>query len=284
MKRIRNVLLAAALACSCIALAGCTSEEAKAVIDEIDAIGEVSLGSVEAVQSANESYSMLSDSDKKSIKNYSVLEEANEELKALQIAEINRAIEEDCADLSEVDKYDYHTLRAAADYYDALDEDERAQVSGYETLEKALAKSAKLEAESQCEYVVAYSSVDATMSMAESTFNEYRDIMDEEQVATCLFAMNRDLALEKCDACVKSYLKNPSSYTRYDESIGYPSKAKNGGYKARVTVMYRATNSFNAIVSNKMGCEVEFTVDCDSYTIQFTGAEPDAYYSWKLAS
>lgn len=73
MKKLFALLLAALMLLS---LCGCQSEEAKNAQALIDAIGEVTADSDAAITAAEEAYAALSDEDKQTVENHSVLTEA----------------------------------------------------------------------------------------------------------------------------------------------------------------------------------------------------------------
>lgn len=86
-------LLACAAFSLCFALSGCVSAEARDAMSAIDAIGEVTVGSCEAVEDANAKYDALSDEDKQKVDNYATLEEANSRLAEILYAEIAKELE-----------------------------------------------------------------------------------------------------------------------------------------------------------------------------------------------
>lgn len=77
-----------------LALSGCTDPAVSDTMKAIDAIGEVTLESAEAIEAANEKYEALDSEKKEQVENYGVLEEANE-----RIAEVKN--EAECIDVVE---------------------------------------------------------------------------------------------------------------------------------------------------------------------------------------
>lgn len=77
-----------------LALSGCTDPAVSDTMKAIDAIGEVTLESAEAIEAANEKYEALDSEKKEQVENYGVLEEANE-----RIAEVEN--EAECIDVVE---------------------------------------------------------------------------------------------------------------------------------------------------------------------------------------
>ena len=79
MKKTISLLLALVL---CLTLVACgKSEEASAVDEMILAIGEVSVNSKDDIKKAEDAYNALSEKDKKSVENYSLLADAKAALK-----------------------------------------------------------------------------------------------------------------------------------------------------------------------------------------------------------
>ena len=90
MKRLTTLLLALVL---CLSLAGCgRSEAAKAADEAIDAIGEVTYESGDAIRNAEALYEALDDKEKNSIRNLSDLIEARETYNALVEAPITELL------------------------------------------------------------------------------------------------------------------------------------------------------------------------------------------------
>lgn len=78
MKKIIALVISIAIASSFCACGN--SSAVKAVEKSIDAIGEVSIDSKDEIESVENAYNALSDTEKKKVKNYSVLEEAKNSL------------------------------------------------------------------------------------------------------------------------------------------------------------------------------------------------------------
>ena len=70
------------------------SKQAKAVEEQISTIGDVSLEKEAAILSTLENYNQLSDDEKETVENYSILENAIDTINALKQAEIETALEE----------------------------------------------------------------------------------------------------------------------------------------------------------------------------------------------
>lgn len=63
-----------------LGLSGCTDPEVKEAMSAIDAIGEVTIESSEAIEAANEKYDSLDSEKKEQVENYELLKEANERI------------------------------------------------------------------------------------------------------------------------------------------------------------------------------------------------------------
>ena len=90
--RMGSLAVAAARA---LCLAGCAKadEQTQAVIDGINAIGEVTLESEEGIESARAGYDKLTDEQLKFVENADVLESAESELSALKVSQCIEAID-----------------------------------------------------------------------------------------------------------------------------------------------------------------------------------------------
>ena len=77
--RMKSLLAVAGLA-SVLALSGCAGPAVSDAMKAIDAIGEVTLESAEAINAANEKYDALDSEKKEQVENYKLLEKANERI------------------------------------------------------------------------------------------------------------------------------------------------------------------------------------------------------------
>ena len=100
-----KVWLAVAGFVSVLALSGCVDPAARDTMKAIDAIGEVTLESMDSIDAANEQYDALDAEQREQVENYKVLEDANE-----RIAEVEN--EAKCIDIIEsglVSRFDLET-------------------------------------------------------------------------------------------------------------------------------------------------------------------------------
>lgn len=76
---MKQVLILALCAVMVLTLCACKSKQAKAVDEQILAIGEVTAESGDAITAAEEAYDALSDKDRTDVENYAVLTAAREQ-------------------------------------------------------------------------------------------------------------------------------------------------------------------------------------------------------------
>ena len=92
MKKIISLILALVM---CLSLCACGKSEAVVKVEElISAIGEVSLESKDAIESAQEAFNALPEEEKAEVENYYVLVESHDAFKQLEEIEEQRLLEE----------------------------------------------------------------------------------------------------------------------------------------------------------------------------------------------
>ena len=116
---------------------------ADAVEKLIDAIGTVTLDSEEAIKAARGAYDALTEEQKELVGNYQTLLDAEAKLADLKAAD---AVEKLIDAIGTVTLDSEKAIKAARDAYDALTEEQKAQVGNYQTLLDAEAKLADLKA------------------------------------------------------------------------------------------------------------------------------------------
>ena len=124
---------------------------AKAVDDLINAIGEVTADSGEAVQAARAAYDALTDAQKAEVKNYDVLTAAERRLANLQAI---LPVEDKIDAIGEVTLDSENAIQAARAAYDALTEEQKAEVKNYNKLTAAEARLADLQAAKPVEKLI----------------------------------------------------------------------------------------------------------------------------------
>ena len=116
---------------------------AKAVDDLIDAIGEVTLESEEAIAAARAAYEALTEAQKAEVKSYDKLTAAEARLADLKAA---KPVDDMIDAIGEVTLDSESAIQAARAAYDALTEEQKAEVKNYDVLTAAEARLADLKA------------------------------------------------------------------------------------------------------------------------------------------
>ena len=124
---------------------------ADAVEKLIDAIGTVTLDSEETIKAARGAYDALTDAQKAQVGNYQTLLDAEAKLADLQAAD---AVEKLIDAIGTVTLDSEEAIKAARGAYDALTEEQKAQVGNYQTLLDAEAKLADLKAADAVEKLI----------------------------------------------------------------------------------------------------------------------------------
>ncbi len=117
----------------------------------IDAIGTVTLDSEEAIKAARGAYDALTDAQKELVGNYQTLLDAEAKLADLQAVD---AVEKLIDAIGTVTLDSEEAIKAARDAYDALTEEQQAQVGNYQTLLDAEAKLTDLQAADAVEKLI----------------------------------------------------------------------------------------------------------------------------------
>ncbi len=113
------------------------------VIEKIDAIGEVTLASEEAITAARAAYEALTETQKEQVTNYNVLTAAEARLADLKAA---KAVDDMIDAIGEVTLESEEAIAAARAAYEALTEAQQAEVKSYDKLTAAEARLADLKA------------------------------------------------------------------------------------------------------------------------------------------
>lgn len=146
MKKLTALFLALALALSLTACG--QSKAARAVDDQIAAIGAVTLDSGDAITAAEAARDALQESDLKQLKNTAALEEARAAYDALVLEAERTAAAADIdsliAAIGTVTLDSAGAIAAARAAYDAADAEVQARVTGFDTLDSAEAQLADL--------------------------------------------------------------------------------------------------------------------------------------------
>ncbi len=146
---------------------------ADAVEKLIDAIGTVTLDSEETIKAARDGYDALTDAQKEQVGNYQTLLDAEAKLADLQAAD---AVEKLIDAIGTVTLNSEEAIKAARDAYDALTEEQKAQVGNYQTLLDAEAKLADLKAADAVEKLI--DAIGTVTLDGEETIKAARDAYD----------------------------------------------------------------------------------------------------------
>ena len=119
---------------------------ADAVEKLIDAIGTVTLDSEEDIKTARDAYDALTDAQKELVGNYQTLLDAEAKLADLKAA---KSVEDLIDAIGTVTLDSEEDIKTARDAYDALTEEQQAQVGNYQTLLDAEAKLAQLKKDAE---------------------------------------------------------------------------------------------------------------------------------------
>lgn len=124
MQYKQGIIATLAAATLAMHLCGCTSQEAKKVIDEIDNLGPISLESADALEEANADYESLSDEEKAEVDNLLRLESANNTYNQLLTRESSAELEKTDELFEDYfsSSYDTTTLLKLRDALDAASE------------------------------------------------------------------------------------------------------------------------------------------------------------------
>ena len=117
----------------------------------IDAIGTVTLDSEETIKAARDAYDALTEEQKAQVGNYQTLLDAEVKLADLQAVD---AVEKLIDAIGTVTLDSEEAIKAARGAYDALTEEQKAQVGNYQTLLDAEAKLADLQAADAVEKLI----------------------------------------------------------------------------------------------------------------------------------
>lgn len=275
----RNLLLAIAIVALSIVLSGCVSEEAKIVIQQIDSLGEITLASYDELQQANQSYSQLSEEDRRAVRNSDKLDTANKKYNELSYIDLNERILLACSNITVTSSDE---LVALLEEYKNLSDDGKAHITNYQMLSSGIDKCNDLIAEKMVTLIL--DNANGSLSLAKSYLNSNADIMTEDQKQECLIAIGRWDSLQAAQNLLKKSLKNPNSLIVYSGKTTEPVLQDDSTYKVEWFLDYGASNSFGAMVRDDVEINVYFRIDVDAVSLIYTNAEYTPYYRWVMAS
>lgn len=118
---------------------------------------------------------------------------------------------------------------------------------------------------------------------AYALLKEHASMMTSEQKESCLLSCARWSCLEPAEDKIKTYLKSPRSYYRYEGSLGKPELQDDGTYKVMVKVKYGATNSFGGEVTDEVTLYVTFTANTDTLEYKIVEAKLSPLDAYRYA-
>lgn len=226
----------------------------KAVIEQINSIGTVSLSSESAINKALNDYNALTDKEKSQVSNYDILLDSQSTLKKLQDEENYQKVIELIEDLKGSCSHSIEEIKAKEnsinDLFDSLSDEYKLKVTNYTELNVNLITYVLKSLD-----VICY---DYEFDEATKILNEYDDIMTEEQHIEALAILGK----YKCS-------QNGVVYSKEKMRRVYSSIMS----KERETVIYQRVGVDKPQVSN---CKVD--VSLDFYTYTYTGGP---YTHWE---
>lgn len=187
-----------------LSLSGCgQSEAAKAVDDQIAAIGEVSLDSEDAIAAAESALAALSEEDQKQVKNEEKLTEARSSYEGL--VNQSKADEVDAAisAIGEVTLDSAEAISSARALYDGAEDDVKALVKGTADLESAETKLDEMQIAEATDLIAAIGEVNAESSERIEAAQAAYDKLSSEQQAKVSNAAELSAASEQVKAIKK---------------------------------------------------------------------------------
>ena len=203
-KRVLSFALAAMMAL--FATACSQSEAAKAVDQKIEAIGEVSLDSEDAISAAEEALEGLSSEDKEQVKKTKKLEEARSSYEDLVKQDEAAKIDEAISAIGEVNAESGEKIQSAKALYDAASDEVKALVKGSADLEAAETKLDELQVTEVSDLIAAIGEVsEESKDKIEAAQAAYDKLTSEQQAkvenAAALSAASEQLkALKQAQA------------------------------------------------------------------------------------
>lgn len=260
-------------------LTGCTSKEARQVVQQIDSIGEITLDSFNLLQSVSQAYNQLNDKDKSSVKNVDILNDSNKKYFEMYYADLNNRIAFAC---ESVTSDSLKELQDLLDEYSNLSDDGKKAITNFSVLSEGISDCEKLVADEKVQLIL--DKANGNTSAAMDCLKEYSYILSEDQVSKCLIQIGRFGSRYRAEKLLKSNLKDPNSLTIYSLKVSGAELQNDGSYMVKLTMDYGASNSFGAMVRDDVEINVFYEVDIASETIRYTNANYTPYYAWKMVS
>ena len=213
---------------------------AKAVDDLIDAIGEVTADSGDAIKAARAAYDALTDTQKELVKNYEKLTAAEEAYTALVDAAAAKAVDDLIDAIGEVTADSGDAIKAARAAYDALTDTQKELVKNYEKLlaaeelyEELTASAAAIAQKAAEEARKAQEEAEAAQKAAEEAVEAAKAAQEAAEAAAAKAGENNAAAEEARKAAETAQAAAEAAQTKAEEAQKKAEEAKAGAEAAR---------------------------------------------------
>ena len=213
---------------------------AKAVDDLIDAIGEVTLESGDAIKAARAAYDTLTDTQKELVKNYEKLTAAEEAYTALVDAAAAKAVDDLIDAIGEVTLESGDAIKAARAAYDALTDTQKELVKNYEKLlaaeelyEELTASAAAIAQKAAEEARKAQEEAEAAQKAAEEAVEAAKAAQEAAEAAAAKAGENNAAAEEARKAAETAQAAAEAAQTKAEEAQKKAEEAKAGADAAQ---------------------------------------------------
>ncbi len=213
---------------------------AKAVDDLIDAIGEVTLESGDAIKAARAAYDALTDTQKELVKNYEELTAAEEAYTNLVDAAAAKAVDDLIDAIGEVTVDSGDAIKAARAAYDALTDTQKELVENYEKLlaaeelyEELTASAAAIAQKAAEEAKQAQEEAEAAQKAAEEAAEAAKAAQEAAEAAAAKAGENNAAAEEARKAAETAQAAAEAAQAKAEEAQKKAEEAKTGAEAAR---------------------------------------------------
>ena len=213
---------------------------AKAVDDLIDAIGEVTLESGDAIKAARAAYDALTDTQKELVKNYEELTAAEEAYTNLVDAAAAKAVDDLIDAIGEVTADSGDAIKAARAAYDALTDTQKELVKNYEKLlaaeelyEELMASAAAIAQKAAEEAKQAQEEAEAAQKAAEEAAEAVKAAQEAAEAAAAKAGENNAAAEEARKAAETAQTAAEAAQAKAEEAQKKAEEAKTGAEAAR---------------------------------------------------
>lgn len=261
MKKILVMLIVLSLM-----LSGCMqSDAAKAMDEQIVAIGEVTLDGLVTIESAEEAYNNLDEADQKQVRKYKMLVEARASYSKLKADEVDGIITQ----IGQVSLDSSNSIVVAEKAYDALTADEQQFVEQYEALVEARNSYSQLRADSVIDNINSIGKVGTNsynkINSAEKSYNELAN--DKKELV-----INYDVlvaAWADYDKCCAENVENKIASAINDAS---QLDAAEKAYQALTASQKTLVGNYDQLVNARINFVMVLIDNLDNITLESGGA------------